>query len=306
MGASEDNAAWAAIGQTLRAAREAERLTVADVAARTKFSVRQVESLEAGDTAHLPQGAFLRGFVRSYARMLHLDESADLLATLPQQNVAHGDVSEVQAGGVEFPRTQSTNRKNAYLLGGALGVACLLAIFVWLHQGQPVQQQVVMDEVKLPEMQTASAVAPAASAVVVMSAVQAPPAVVPAPKPVQSVSVEAPKPVVKALASAAAKPVPPPVVDPASKTEIALEQLRKRPIHIVFLEESWMEIKDRNDEVLLSRTNPAGSEKWIGGGKRAPYEVSIGKAGAVRIYYYGKEVDLSHFNQDSIANFVLE
>ncbi len=37
---------------------------------------RQVEALEANDFPHLPQATFLRGFVRSYARMLKLDEVA--------------------------------------------------------------------------------------------------------------------------------------------------------------------------------------------------------------------------------------
>ena len=54
----------------LREARERLGLSVADVAAQIKFAPRQIEALEADDFKHLPEAAFLRGFVRSYAKIL--------------------------------------------------------------------------------------------------------------------------------------------------------------------------------------------------------------------------------------------
>jgi len=108
---------------------------------------------------------------------------------------------------------------------------------------------------------------------------------------------------------------PDPVTAPAAesltqhappKSEIPLAQLMKRPIHVVFLEEAWMEIIDVNGEILLSRVTKAGEEKWVGGGHRAPYNVTIGRPGAIRIYYHGKQVDLSKFNPAGVAKLVLE
>lgn len=61
------------VGQCLRAAREAARLSVTDIAQALKFSPRQVEALEADDFAALPGNTAVRGFVRSYARFLKLD-----------------------------------------------------------------------------------------------------------------------------------------------------------------------------------------------------------------------------------------
>ncbi|MDB5813468.1 MAG: helix-turn-helix protein [Rhodocyclales bacterium] len=59
--------------QMLREAREARGLSVVEVAQHLKLTPRQVEAMEAGDLAHLPGPAFARGFVRNYARFLHLD-----------------------------------------------------------------------------------------------------------------------------------------------------------------------------------------------------------------------------------------
>ena len=56
------------LGRMLREAREHLGLSVADVAAQIKFAPRQIEALEADDFKHLPEAAFLRGFVRSYAK----------------------------------------------------------------------------------------------------------------------------------------------------------------------------------------------------------------------------------------------
>ncbi len=287
------------VGATLRAAREAQGLTVVDVAERVKFSVRQVEALEADDAAHLPQGTFLRGFVRSYARVLNLDESA-LLGVLPSRTEPHTDVAEAPSGGEVFPSTESARRKSAYLLLGALAVALVLASFVWSHRESPKPETIVLEEVRLPDVTAASAPVVAVSEVIAASAVQ--PIAAPA-KHVEPVVTTVAKP--KAVAPV---PVTAPVAVPlvSGKPEVALEQLKKRPIHIVFSEEAWMEITDTNGDVLLSRMNPAGSEKWIGGGRRAPYQVAIGKASAVRIYYKGREVDLSQHKQTGLVRLVLE
>ena len=60
-------------GALLGAAREAQNLSVADVARQLKLSRAQVEALEAGDYEQLPGPVFVRGFIRNYARLLKLD-----------------------------------------------------------------------------------------------------------------------------------------------------------------------------------------------------------------------------------------
>lgn len=59
-------------GQRLRAAREAAGLSVTEVAERLKMPVRVVESLEVEDWSRLGAPVFIRGQLRSYARLLGL------------------------------------------------------------------------------------------------------------------------------------------------------------------------------------------------------------------------------------------
>ncbi len=66
----------ASVGQQLRAARLEAKLSITDVAQTLKFSPRQIELLEQDDHAALPGMTIVRGFVRSYSRLLKLDTDA--------------------------------------------------------------------------------------------------------------------------------------------------------------------------------------------------------------------------------------
>ncbi len=335
------------VGAILRTEREARGLSVEEIAERVKFSVRQVEALEHDDAEHLPQGTFLRGFIRSYARVLGMDESK-LLEVTHTQTEHHFDVTDVQLGGAPLPITGDASRRSRYLMLGALAVAILLAGFVWTHP-EDILLQIPVKVTEEVAVEPASAVS--AEPVVVaelekpileqavestkVEVVQQPEPVAKKPeapkpvpfakpepvvKPVQTVKLdevakplEAAKPVVTNSPAQVKKPVPLAEAVPGSETpvappkpNIALAQLMKRPIHIVFIEEAWMEIIDVNGEILLSRVTQAGEEKWIGGGHRAPYDITIGRPGAIRMYYHGKEIDLSKYNPASVAKLVLE
>ncbi len=60
-------------GRTLRDAREARGLSQADVAEVLRFSTRQIELLESDQYEILPGATVVRGFVRSYAKLVKLD-----------------------------------------------------------------------------------------------------------------------------------------------------------------------------------------------------------------------------------------
>lgn len=61
-------------GAKLRAAREAQGLSIQDVATRTRIAQRQLEAVERDDYAALPGIPYAVGFARAYARTVDLDE----------------------------------------------------------------------------------------------------------------------------------------------------------------------------------------------------------------------------------------
>lgn len=289
------------VGLTLRETREGLGLSVHDIADRIKFAPRQVEALEANDFAHLPKATFLRGFVRSYARVLQLDEAA-LIAALPSEPSTQ-QIAQQQIVDVSFPSLLAARRINVLWLAGALGVALVLVLFVWISDGKPAQRssEIVVEAVSLPATEASG------SAVTASPTLPKEPE---APKFAEPRKVE--EKVVKTQTAAVPAPVPaiPAVSSVASaatvKPPIALEMLKRRPLHFVFTGAAWIEVIDVNGDVLLSRSNLGGTEKWIGGPRRAPYDVSIGNPGNVRMYYKGKEIDLSEYAGMDTARLKVE
>lgn len=64
------------VGEQLRAAREAQGISLEDVASRTRIPTRHLESLEASEWSRLPAPTYTIGFAKSYAGVLGLDRNA--------------------------------------------------------------------------------------------------------------------------------------------------------------------------------------------------------------------------------------
>lgn len=64
------------IGEQLRAAREAQGLSLSQVAAETRIPQRHLETIETGDFSALPARTYAVGFTRTYAKLLGLDDVA--------------------------------------------------------------------------------------------------------------------------------------------------------------------------------------------------------------------------------------
>jgi len=82
-------------GTLLREARERKPMTAAEVADSIKISQSCLKSLEEGVWSELPPDIFVRGFVKSYARIVGLPESEPL--NLLDRELAARRQSEVEA-----------------------------------------------------------------------------------------------------------------------------------------------------------------------------------------------------------------
>jgi len=64
------------VGERLKAARLAAKLTLEDVASKTRVPTRMLDAIERGAVEELPVGPYATGFARSFARAVHLDEES--------------------------------------------------------------------------------------------------------------------------------------------------------------------------------------------------------------------------------------
>jgi cytoskeleton protein RodZ len=83
----------ATVGEQLKAAREAQRLTVTQVAELTKIRSDHIRAIDAGNYDVFSAPVYIRGFVRTYAMALKL-EPAEILAQLNQELAESGATTQ--------------------------------------------------------------------------------------------------------------------------------------------------------------------------------------------------------------------
>lgn len=64
----------ASFGEQLKAAREAQGITLREVSEQTRIALRYLEAMEANDFKVLPGGVFNRSFIKTYAKYIGFDE----------------------------------------------------------------------------------------------------------------------------------------------------------------------------------------------------------------------------------------
>lgn len=308
-------------GRMLREAREKRGLTVAEVAGQIKFAPRQIEALEADDFKNLPEAAFLRGFVRSYAKILRLDAEI-LLASLPQAKAPALEMTPA-AVDVPFPSEQSNRQQNIIWLSAATVLALLVAGFSYWHfkapprhakellketpkelsKEQPIEQpkeqlkeQPEATRTEAPVVRLPSAKMLAEPLVLKSSTIE------PIARAAKLRSSGAASSVREAKTQAAARSAS--AKKSASQSSSASSvtpsgtMAETSELLLVFGDESWTEIKDRDGNILSSQINPPGSELRVQG--NPPFSMLIGHAASASLFFQGREVDLKpYINQYS-------
>ncbi len=84
------------LGQKLRQAREEKGITLGEVAEQTRISPLYIESIENDDYRALPGGIFNRGFVKSFAKYVGVDEQEALADYASLLYETEGDVEDVK------------------------------------------------------------------------------------------------------------------------------------------------------------------------------------------------------------------
>lgn len=125
-------------GENLRREREMRGVTLQEISAATKISVRFLKSIENEDFSRLPGGIFNRSFVRAYARYLGLDEDP----LLEEYQLAARAGADVDLSQFSPPRSYSRpERYSRHALWAVVIAVGLLAIglTLWRHSHRSLQ-----------------------------------------------------------------------------------------------------------------------------------------------------------------------
>ena len=258
------------LGLLLKKAREVRGLTIGDVVHALKFSSRQIEALEANDMAALPGNVFVRGIVRSYARLLKLDPEPLLALLANEAPVAIPDVRPPDNMGNAMPR------------GGLRQIPPLvaLAVLLLIASASMVGWHYFGPKATL----SAKAVDPSVASEPESAAQPSPTQVLPPAPQVRAESVET------HLA-----PVPEAAPVPAA-------DVRQLSFH--FHGKSWIEVRDSSQQIILTGQYVDGNREQVSG--RPPFQMVIGNAAHVDLEYGDRVVDLKPYTRAEVARLSLD
>lgn len=278
----------AAAGALLRAARQAQGLHIAALAASIKVSPAKLEALEAGRSHELPDHTFARALALTVCRVLKIDATPvlALMPGAPSTGLGLG-LGRVD-GGLNTPFRDRPGRADPagwvpwrhpvlWLVAGLLVAA---AAFV-LVPNMPVavdRHAPVADGAAQPVMPPSGAaiVLPGADSAVLL------------PGDAASAVPGAP-----AAATAA----------PAAPTASSAGAASPDGLALRAVEASWVQVVDGSGKTLLARLVPAGETVVLTA--TPPLRLRIGNVRGTEINYRGQPVNLAATARDNIASITL-
>lgn len=308
-------------GELLRQAREAKGLSVAAIATQMNLDMRTVEALERGDQARLPAPIFVRGYLRSFARLVGASEN-DVL----QAYQAHAPAEPVPQR-VGMP---SATRRHGFRLPAipwrGLFITALLAglVFVGIEFGPKLVARFMSGEqaaepaaLPLPTPADGSSVRDGGSTLSLPAAGNEIELALPVPGTGETdmAQTDVPSetgtldvaPDSEVLSSELIMPselAAEPELPPEALTEPLAPAADRVRMEIRFSDDSWVEIRAADGSKLMYGLIRAGTTRTLEG--RAPVSFLIGNARAVELNVNGKPFDLKSRTRGKVARFTLD
>lgn len=296
----------------LRAAREKQGLHIAALAAAIKVAPRKLDALENDRWHELPDATFARALAQTVCRTLKID-AGPILQRLPRPDAA---TLEQVGGTLNTPFQDGVVREDSVLSRLSLGpmvagsavlmLAALLLYFLPLPWSAPEQiaqpQPVVLAPAPEPisaAVAASEALAPPVAAGVAASAEPEAPGAdgtgtAPPPAPPEPAAAPVQPGVLAGSAATAPAPVPP----AAAGADAPPGLLRLRASAV-----SWVEVRDADDRLLLSRELQPGDVADVNG--RVPLRVVVGNAGGTEMLLRGQPLDLLPLARNNVVRTTL-
>ena len=313
-------------GETLRQARENNGWTLAEVAKKLNLTASSLSNLEAGAFDKLPGHTFARGYIRAYAKLLGMDQTA-LVHEFDLYTGTDANGSSVHSlGRIEEPvRISHTILRIVSLL---LLIAVIGGGFIWwqdqtsmrtkdliglapehvevegadgttqIHPLDEPEDQAVAEakvEAQSPvEAQTAEE--QTQSSALALPLASAPAAT--ASAPVAAVTSDPSAPAAPVAPTLAATPVAP-AVAPVESAPVA----GAGKVAVQYNADCWTQVTDATGKVLFGGLKRKGENLEVSG--KPPLSLRLGFARGAQVTYNGQAVDVAPFTSGETARLKL-
>jgi cytoskeleton protein RodZ len=323
-------------GAQLREARHRSNLSLEEVATQLRLDRRTVRALEENEFQYLPAPTFIRGYIRSYARLLGLPPGPILEAYDYQGFTPPAILADITQG----PQARFSDipvRLATYLVAAGL----VAMVVMWWHSREstletPAEVESVASapedaaekltgigsQIPVSEETPPEPPAPPAEELIAAGSppdigADAGPGPGPAPEETEvarATTQSEPVPPAPALAEQPRDAVEDTPAEPAATTRTVtvrealinnLERLPAPPGRLVirFGDESWVEIVDAEGIRREFRLAAAGSRTSVSG--TPPFNVLLGYAAGASVSFDGQDYDITRYIRGDTARFLI-
>ena len=294
-------------GTILKNRRESLGLTQQQVSSRLKLRVSLIQQIEDNQFDSDQVATFMRGYVRSYAKYVNLDEKV-VLEALDHS----GDVQHQEQEMMSFSRKTKTEKHNSRIMLLTWSIFAVIAgissLWWWQNQQQDTLSQsfiaeeaaeeVVVDELNDDQLTTS------------LDLIEAETPVVDAPEVVDSemmAEVSVAEEPTQAETTVETQATPEPVIaaveDEAVQPETVMPEPVANELVMQFNADCWIQVKDATGKTLSTGIKKAGQSLNLAG--ETPYKVVIGAPEAVSMTFASEPVDLSGYTSGKVARITL-
>ncbi|GAK18624.1 LOW QUALITY PROTEIN: putative membrane protein [Vibrio sp. JCM 19053] len=298
-------------GTLLKNKRESLGMSQKQVADRLRLRISVIEDIENNRFESQQVATFTRGYLRSYAKFVGLDEKV-VLTALEQTADAQPQEQEIEMQSFSRKTKDEKHNSRIMLLTWVIGLVIIGISAAWWWQNQ--QENSLTKEVTDSSVEAPQPLAQELADIDLMTAEEL---IASTPEEVASTnegvaelteapveqgadplltetenttSVDSEEPV--AVIEAAEEEQPAPVV-PEGMTLLTMK----------FKADCWIQVKDTNGKTLVSGTHKPGQDVELTG--KAPFKVILGAPEGVTMTFASEPVDLSGYTSGKVARFTL-
>lgn len=320
--ATQDKSAVHSTGERLRLAREQMGLTQQNIAERLCLKLSTVRDIEEDKSPADLASTFLRGYIRSYARLVHVPED-DLLPMMAKQ-------ASVRAAKIE-PMQSFSLGKHRKKRDGWLMIFTWLVVFVvigltgaWWWQNHKASQEDLVSMAdqhdsssdssqSIPQAdngadKTTQSNNDAAGTSVDNGGVSTAASGNSSIQPVANTNTSAPEAssnnAVVSPSQVTSDTNPPAAQMPTANAAVSQPAGDPNAVVMHFKADCWLEVTDATGKKLFSGLQRSGDKLSLSG--KLPYRLKIGAPAAVEVQYQNQPVDLSRFiRNNQVARLTL-
>lgn len=314
-------------GELLRAAREQAGLSVSQIADRLRLRRSQIEELEANEFSKYVGGTYIRGYLRSYAKLVNLNEASVIAAyqSFIGEEVPPGQMQSFSR------KTKLESQDNKLMLITWIIILLLIgsvAVFVWQQfieeqNGNGLSSSATTTSTQARERATSTTtpqrelerqrdpidprdrddvIAPEETETLVEAPVE--PVVVPEVSTETTESTTESESTVSESTSASTSQTPVSTQPPRQTSDVqstraepaaspAGSEIPDAELVLTFADDCWVRIEDATGAVIAFGVKQAGHVMPLEG--EAPFELTLGAPQAVSVYFRGESIDLSSY-----------